>query len=99
MGQSCSGDGLSKASEELDVQVELLEEKIAKQDAAIRHWIAQTDPMAKQRAMQAMKKKKKKTLSCRYVAIRSHFGSRGRLNQPAHSLQPRGLFPQFVVLP
>mmetsp|Transcript_53161 Transcript_53161/g.123763 ORF Transcript_53161/g.123763 Transcript_53161/m.123763 type:complete len:304 (+) Transcript_53161:52-963(+) len=60
MGQQCTIPSLSGASKEIDVQVENIERKISKADQTIRHYVekASDDPVAKQRALQAMKRKK-----------------------------------------
>mmetsp|Transcript_122621 Transcript_122621/g.261685 ORF Transcript_122621/g.261685 Transcript_122621/m.261685 type:complete len:295 (+) Transcript_122621:135-1019(+) len=60
MGQTCTGNSLNKTSEEINCQVEAIEAKIRKADESIRHFVAlgAADPAAKQRALQAMKRKK-----------------------------------------
>eukprot|EP00420_Gonyaulax_spinifera_P006891 CAMPEP_0197935184 /NCGR_PEP_ID=MMETSP1439-20131203/112904_1 /TAXON_ID=66791 /ORGANISM="Gonyaulax spinifera, Strain CCMP409" /LENGTH=115 /DNA_ID=CAMNT_0043558107 /DNA_START=89 /DNA_END=433 /DNA_ORIENTATION=+ len=60
MGQQCTIPSLGGASKEIDVQVENIERKIGKADLTIRYYIekASADPVAKQRALQAMKRKK-----------------------------------------
>lgn len=59
MGQ-CTIPSLISTSKEIDVQVETIERKISKADVTIRHYVerASHDPVAKQRALQAMKRKK-----------------------------------------
>mmetsp|Transcript_73847 Transcript_73847/g.216716 ORF Transcript_73847/g.216716 Transcript_73847/m.216716 type:complete len:211 (-) Transcript_73847:12-644(-) len=60
MGQQCTIPSLARASKEIDLQVEDIERKIGKADQTIRHYVekASHDPVAKQRALQAMKRKK-----------------------------------------
>jgi len=60
MGQSCGISGLETTSEEINLQVENLQVKIAKADTQIRQLVAAAaaDPSAKQRALQIMRRKK-----------------------------------------
>jgi charged multivesicular body protein 5 len=59
MGQTCGNQGLEGTSEEINLQVESLEAKIAKADKQIKFYVAQgADPANKQRAIQLMKRKK-----------------------------------------
>jgi charged multivesicular body protein 5 len=59
MGQTCGNQRLEDTSEEINLQVEQLEAKIAKVEKQIRQYVSQgADPSAKQRALQLMKRKK-----------------------------------------
>jgi len=60
MGQQCTYPSLARASKEIDLQVDDIERKIAKSEDIIRYFCekAPNDPVAKQRALQAMKRKK-----------------------------------------
>mmetsp|Transcript_18899 Transcript_18899/g.59932 ORF Transcript_18899/g.59932 Transcript_18899/m.59932 type:complete len:269 (+) Transcript_18899:83-889(+) len=60
MGQQCTIPSLARASKEIDMQVDTIERKIQKAEETIRHYVerAASDPVAKQRALQAMKRKK-----------------------------------------
>lgn len=60
MGQQCSSPTLGRASKDIDSQLENIELKISKAEESIRHYVQQAsnDPVSKQRALQAMKRKK-----------------------------------------
>lgn len=60
MGQTCGGPSLEGTSEEISAQVDALEAKIAKAEKDIRQFViaGATDPASKQRALQAMRRKK-----------------------------------------
>jgi charged multivesicular body protein 5 len=60
MGQSCGTSNLDKASQEIDVRIETLDLNIETLGQQIREYAAKaaSDPSAKQRALQLMKRKK-----------------------------------------
>lgn len=60
MGQTCGGPSLEGTSEEISAQVDALEAKIAKAERDLRQYVllGATDPAAKQRALQLMRRKK-----------------------------------------
>ncbi|CAK0832913.1 unnamed protein product [Prorocentrum cordatum] len=60
MGQTCGGPSLEGTSEEISAQVDALEAKISKAERDLRQYVVlgATDPAAKQRALQLMRRKK-----------------------------------------